>query len=252
MIAAPARSTVGIKASASLGRSRVVFFIGWYHTQMHNPEVDWSKIDTVLIDMDGTLLDLRFDNWFWQEHVPAHWAAPRGLGVEAALQALTPRFEAARGRLDWYCVDYWSRELDLDIGALAEAASGSVAWIPGAAEFLGRLGALGKERLLVTNAHPRTLAIKDRRAEVVRRVDAAYSSHAFGAPKEDPAFWPRFARARRFDPTRTLLVDDSLPVLGAARAAGIGWQCAILRPDSGRPPRTVADFHSVEAIAELA
>ena len=220
-------------------------------TPRHQP-IDWTAIDTVLIDMDGTLLDLKFDNWFWLEHVPARWAAARGLAPEAAAHELTPRFNAARGRLDWYCVDYWSRELDLDIGALAEAASSQVAWIPGAAAFLARLGVLGKERLLLTNAHPVTLAIKDRRAEVVRRVDAAYTSHTFGAPKEDPAFWPRFARARHFDPARTLLIDDSLPVLGAAREAGIGWQCAILRPDSGRPARAVSEFHAVEAIAELA
>jgi putative hydrolase of the HAD superfamily len=217
----------------------------------HRP-IAWTAIDTVLIDMDGTLLDLKFDNWFWLEHVPARWAAARGVALDAAARELMPRFDAARGRLDWYCVDYWSRELDLDIGALAEAESARVAWIPGAAEFLARLGALGKERLLLTNAHPVTLAIKDRRAEVVRRVDAAYSSHAFGAPKEDPAFWPRFAAAHRFDPERTLLIDDSLAVLGAAREAGIGWQCAILKPDSGRPARTVSEFHAVEAIAELA
>lgn len=219
----------------------------------HRPRsVAWGAIDTVLIDMDGTLLDLRFDNWFWQEHVPAHWAARRGLEAGEALKELLPRFEAARGRLDWYCVDYWSRELDLDIGALAEAASGNVAWIPGAAEFLARLGALGKERLLLTNAHPATLAMKDRRARVLSRVDGAFSSHDFGAPKEDPRFWPRFAAAKAFDPTRTLLIDDSVPVLIAARAAGIGSLCAILRPDSGQPARTVEDFHSVAAIAELA
>ena len=26
--------------------------------------IDWTHIDTVLLDMDGTLLDLSFDNWF--------------------------------------------------------------------------------------------------------------------------------------------------------------------------------------------
>ena len=93
-------------------------------------------IDTVLVDMDGTLLDLRFDNWFWIEHVPALWAAARGVSAEAARAALTPRFEAARGRLDWYCIDYWSRELDLDIGAVTRAAQAQVAnivfrWIRG-------------------------------------------------------------------------------------------------------------------------
>lgn len=212
---------------------------------------DWVAIDTVLIDMDGTLLDLKFDNWFWQQHVPALWAQRRGLSVATAVATLTPRFEAARGRLDWYCIDYWSRELDLDIRAITDQASESVAWLPGAAELLARLGALGKERVLLTNAHPGTLAIKDRRAGVIGRLDAAYSSHEFGAPKEDPLFWPRFAAARQFDPARTLLVDDSLPVLAAARAAGIAWLCAIRRPDSAQPARESADFHGIDSIAEL-
>ena len=218
----------------------------------HERAPDWSAIDTVLIDMDGTLLDLRFDNWFWLEHLPAIWAQPRGISAAEAARQLLPRFHAARGRLDWYCIDYWSRELDLDIRAITDAAGERVAWIPGAPELLARLGALGKQRVLLTNAHPGTLAIKDRRVGVVGRLDAAYSSHAFGAPKEDPLFWPRFTAARQFDPARTLLVDDSLPVLAAARAAGIGWLCAIRRPDSGQPAREAAGFHAIDSIADLA
>jgi 5'-nucleotidase len=212
----------------------------------------WDSIDTVLVDMDGTLLDLRFDNWFWIEHVPALWAAARGVSPEAARAELTPRFEAARGRLDWYCIDYWSRALDLDIGAVTRAAQAQVAWLAGAPEFLVRLGQLGKHRVLVTNAHPVTLAIKDQCAGVIGRLDGAYSSHAFGAPKEAPEFWPRFAAAEPFDPMRTLLVDDSIPVLTAARDFGIGWLCAIRRPDSRRPAGDAAGFHSVDSIAELA
>ena len=34
-------------------------------------ESDWSRIDHVLLDLDGTLLDLDFDNHFWQTLVPA-------------------------------------------------------------------------------------------------------------------------------------------------------------------------------------
>ena len=213
---------------------------------------DWDEIDTVLIDMDGTLLDLNFDNWFWQRHVPVLWARQRGLEPEAGANLLAPRFAAARGRLDWYCIDYWSRELELDLRALTTAAGERIVWLPGAQAALARLGARGKARVLVTNAHPDTLAIKDAKVGVVAAVDAAYSSHPFGAPKEDPAFWPRFAAARHFEPARTLLIDDSLPVLAAARAAGIGWLAAIRRPDSAEPKRDTADFHGVDSIAELA
>ncbi|MBS0396428.1 MAG: haloacid dehalogenase-like hydrolase, partial [Proteobacteria bacterium] len=159
----------------------------------------WDEIDTVLLDMDGTLLDLRFDNWFWQEHVPAVYATTYGLSAEQALAALMPRFEAARGRLDWYCIDYWSRELGLDIPAIKRGVREQVAWIPGAEAFLARLRALGKRRVLLTNAHPQTLAIKDEHADLVGHLDAVYSTHPFGAPKESADFWPRFAAAAHFD-----------------------------------------------------
>ena len=211
----------------------------------------WDAIDTVLLDMDGTLLDLRFDNWFWQEHIPALWARERGLTTAAALEELTPRFEAARGRLDWYCVDYWSRELMLDIRAIKRGVREQVAWIPGAEEFLLRLCRLGKRRLLLTNAHPETLAIKDEHIDLVGHLDGAYSTHAFGAPKEDPAFWPRFAASEQLEPARTLIVDDSLAALAAARDFGIGWLRAIRRPDSGRPARDTAGFAGIDSIAEL-
>jgi putative hydrolase of the HAD superfamily len=213
---------------------------------------DWAEIDTVLIDMDGTLLDLNFDNWFWQQHVPMLWARERGLAPAAGAGLLAPRFAEARGRLDWYCIDYWSRELELDLRALTSAAGERIVWLAGARAALARLRARGKARVLVTNAHPDTLAIKDAKVGVIAEVDAAYSSHPFGAPKEDPAFWPRFAAARHFVPARTLLIDDSLPVLAAARTAGIGWLAAIRRPDSAEPARDTADFHGVDSIAELA
>ena len=211
----------------------------------------WPQIDTVLLDMDGTLLDLRFDNWFWQEHLPAVWGRARGLEGAAALTLLAPRFEAARGRLEWYCIDHWSRELELDIREIKGAVREQVAWIPGAEAFLARLGALGKRRLLLTNAHPETLAIKDAHVGLIGRLDGAYSTHPFAAPKEDPAFWPRFQAAVGFDASRTLFVDDSLPVLTAARAWGIHWLRAIRRPDSGQPARDTPGFVGVDAIDEL-
>lgn len=211
----------------------------------------WDQIDTVLLDMDGTLLDLRFDNWFWQEHLPTVYAAAHGLTPEAALAELMPRFAAARGRLDWYCIDYWSRELGLDIPAIKRGVREQVAWIPGAEAFLVRLRALGKRRVLVTNAHPETLAIKDEHVDLLGHLDAVYSTHPFGAPKEDAAFWPRLAAAAPFDPGRTLFVDDSLPVLAAAHDYGIAWLRAIRRPDSGRPARDTAGFVGVDSIAEL-
>ncbi len=213
---------------------------------------DWSSIDTVLLDMDGTLLDLGFDIHFWQEWVPRHYAESRRLPIDEARRVMKPIFEATYGTLDWYCIDYWSRALSLDIAALKRAARHQIAWLPKAREFLAGLRAAGRRVVLVTNAHPETLAIKDAHLGVRREFHAVYSSHEFGEAKESAAFWPRFAAQEPFDARRTLYVDDSLPVLRAARAHGIKWLYAIRRPDSRAPARAVKDFPGVDSVHELA
>ena len=212
----------------------------------------WEHIDTVLLDLDGTLLDLAFDTYFWWHHIPATYGMPRSLSVEAARELLKPRFQACQHTLNWYCVEYWSRELGLDVAALKRATSERIGWIPGAEAFLQRLRALGKRVVLLTNAHPVALQIKDERTGVTRYFDAVHSSHRFGAPKEDPRFWRVIRDVEPFDPERSMFVDDSPPVLRAAREAGIRWIFAIRRPDSSGPPRTHDEaFATMDTVAEL-
>ncbi|HZF25545.1 MAG TPA: GMP/IMP nucleotidase [Steroidobacteraceae bacterium] len=212
---------------------------------------DWGRIDTVLLDMDGTILDLKFDNTFWRELVPARFAAVRGLEVEAAKAQLRPVFAAKQGTLDWYCIEYWSRELDLDLPQLKREAREQISWLPEAERFVRRVRALGKRLVLVTNAHTATLAIKEERLDFRGHFDAVYSSHRFGAPKESAPFWSALLAAEPFDRERTLFVDDSLPVLRAARDFGIAWIYAIARPDTGQPRREIAEFPAVNSIDEL-
>jgi HAD superfamily hydrolase (TIGR01509 family) len=211
----------------------------------------WGRIDTVLLDMDGTILDLAFDNHFWRTHVPAAWALRRRLSVQEAVDQLSHRFRACEGTLNWYCLDYWSRELEMDISALKKRHSERIRWLPGAREFLHRVRELGKRLVLLTNSHPTTLAIKDERTQVVSHFDADFSSHSFGAPKEHQQFWQALAKVEQFDPQRSLFVDDSLPVLRAARAAGIGLIYAVRCPDSDAPPRLQHEFPAVDAVADL-
>src|SRR5579863_4372017 len=153
----------------------------------------WRDIETVLLDLDGTLLDLAFDNHFWRQRVPEAFAQRRALTLEQARAELRPRFAAREGTLDWYCIDYWSRELQLDIRALKQDLAHRVRWLPGAREFLQRVRALRKRLVLITNAHPATLAIKDERTAVISYFDAGFSSHVFGAPKEQARFWHELA-----------------------------------------------------------
>jgi HAD superfamily hydrolase (TIGR01509 family) len=217
----------------------------------NNSAVDWQAIDTVLLDMDGTLLDLRFDNWFWLTLIPLRYAEANGLDVEEARALLRPKFQDVAHTLPWYCIEYWTRELGLDVAALKREVLERVEFLPGAEQFLQKLKAHGKRLVLVTNSHPKTLAIKDERVALTRYFDACYSSHPFAAPKESHDFWQRLAEHEPFAPARTLFVDDSLPVLERARRYGIAHLRAVRRPDSGLPAQATADFAAVDGVSEL-
>ncbi|MGA9851984.1 MAG: GMP/IMP nucleotidase [Gammaproteobacteria bacterium] len=212
---------------------------------------DWSRIRTVFLDMDGTLLDLHFDNYFWCEHVPLRYSEHHGLSLEDARAELTPRFRAMEGTLQWYCLDYWSVELNLDIVALKHELRHLIRVHSGAEDFLRWLHASGQRLVLVTNAHADALALKLECTHIDRYFDRVVSSHEFGYPKESAAFWERLHVIESFDPQTSLLADDSLPVLRVARDYGIRQLFAMRRPDSQQPSREIGEFPSVESLAEL-
>ena len=213
---------------------------------------DWSAIETVCLDMDGTVLDLRFDNYFWLEVVPRRYGALHGKTAAAALEELLPRIDAWRGRLEWYCVDHWTTELGIDIEALKLEMREHICFLPGAEGFLDRLGTLGKRRLLTTNAHPKSLAVKHGRTGIGSHFDEMVSSHVLGAAKESPEFWGRLCARHSIEPATTLFVDDSAAVLCAAREAGVRWLYQVLRPDSTQPPRApVPGVVGIERLDEL-
>jgi len=203
--------------------------------------------------MDGTVLDLRFDNLFWLEALPRRWGELRGLDPHESFSRLKARFDAKRGTLDWYCIDHWSEELGLDVAALKHELRGHIRYLPGAVEFLDRLRARGLRVLLTTNAHPISLGIKNQQTGLDRHFDELVSSHEFGVPKESPEFWQRLARGHGVTTGSTLFVDDSLAVLAAARVAGVRWIYQVLQPDSTQPPHVAADgFDGISGLSELA
>jgi putative hydrolase of the HAD superfamily len=213
--------------------------------------IDWNTVDTVFLDMDGTLLDLHFDNHFWLKHVPRRYAEARGLPMEEARRELLARYKSREGTLEWYCVDHWSRELGLDIALLKAEVDHLIAVHPHVVDFLEALAVRGRRRVLVTNAHQKSIALKMARTRLAGHLERILCAHDLGMPKESADFWPRVQAVEPFDRERTLFVDDSPNVLRAARDYGFRWLLAVRNPDSRSPPREAGEFEAIEHFADL-
>ncbi len=213
--------------------------------------LDWNDIHTALFDMDGTLLDLSFDNHFWQEAVPAAVAVQQGCEPGEALARLLPIFQAQQGTLNWYSLPYWSDQLGIDLEALKRQHQHRIGWRQEVIHTLTHLKANGKTLWLVTNAHPVVLSLKLEQTGLSAYFDHLISSHELGFAKEQEGFWPRLAAAYPFDPQHTLMVDDSEAVLHAAKHFGIRYLLGILQPDSRHPHRQGLHFPAVDRFSEL-
>jgi len=216
-----------------------------------DPRTALTSCDTLMLDMDGTLLDLGYDNYVWLEMVPARYAERHGVPEAQARKTLHAKMRSLQGQLDWYCLDYWSEILDLDVVALHREVNHRIGFLPGAREFLESLAGHELRVLLVTNSHQTTLDIKTEVTGVAEFFDEIYTSHELGHAKEDQPFWQTLQDAEAFDPRRSLFVDDNVAVLASAREFGLANLLAIARPVSHEPMRKVEGFVAIEGVCDL-
>ena len=207
--------------------------------------LDWAKIDTVLLDMDGTILDLHFDNHFWLEHLPKKFAQANSISIEQAQQMLKSDYELVSGTIKWYCLDYWAEKTNMPINELKREVQHLIALREDAHDFLSALRASGRKVILVTNAHPDSLSLKIEQTQLDKYFDKLYSTHQFGATKESQLLWHRLQEEEPFEPEHTLFVDDSLPILLSAKKFGIQHLLAVANPDSKKEIRDIADYPAV-------
>ncbi|MCZ6709837.1 MAG: GMP/IMP nucleotidase [Gammaproteobacteria bacterium] len=213
--------------------------------------VDWDRIDTVLLDMDGTLLDLHYDNTLWNHLLPARYGKARNLSLETARSVLFEHMALIRGQMTFYCLDHWAEFTGLDIVSLHHELTELISYRPHAEAFLHWLQIHGKRAVLVTNAHRGSLQVKNAHSDITAKLNADVSAHDYGIPKEAAGFWARLIDEEPYDPEKTLLIDDNDSVLNAAREFGIGHLLTVTQPDSNRPPRESENFPTFNAFHEI-
>jgi len=215
------------------------------------PDFSWSAVDTILLDMDGTLLDKYFDDHFWEEYVPKIFAAENGLSDQEARKELLLRYQSVENTLQWTDLDYWSEQLGLDIPELKCKVDHLIQVHPYVIDFLEYIKSIDKTVHLVTNAHSKTLDIKLRKTALGPYFDHIVCSEEIGYAKEQPEFWIKLHDLLQFDRERTLLADDTAKVLHAAKQYGMGLLVFVARPSSRLPVKHSADFPSVVFFNEL-
>jgi len=213
--------------------------------------INWDDIDTVLLDMDGTLLDLHYDNYFWLTHLPKRYAETHGVDEQEAMAKLEAHIKAHEGTLNWYCLEFWSDALDLDIRALKEEVKHKIQIRPFVSEFLQALQDRGKRLVLITNAHPQSLDLKLEITEIDQWLHMVISSHEFNQPKEAQEFWTQLRQQEHFDPQRTLFIDDTVRILDSAREFGIKHLLCIHQPDSQRDHRNITEYPAIHHFDEI-
>lgn len=211
---------------------------------------NWKEISTILLDMDGTLLDLHFDNYFWLEHVPMRYAERHNVSFATAQNYLKIEIEKVAGQIEWYCLDYWGEKLDLPITELKREIEHKISLRPDTLPFLDALKTANKNVILVTNAHPNSLSLKVEKTALDNHIDRLISTHQYGVTKESQVLWKRLQADIHFDNETTLFVDDSLVILNSAKTFGIKHLLAVANPDSQRPALTEAQLRGYPFITD--
>lgn len=218
---------------------------------MPTNKINWAEIDTVLLDMDGTLLDLYFDWHFWMHFLPQAYAVKNNLTTEQANQLIHQKIKAIQGTLNWYCIDYWTQEFDLPVAELKHEIKHMIKTHPEVIEFLAKLQALNKNVVMVTNAHRDSLTLKLEMTEIGNYFDVMISAHDFGIPKETPGVWTEINKISPFDPAKTLLIDDNIRALKTAKEYGIAHCLAAVHVSTQMNKVDPQDFPYFENFQEI-
>jgi len=213
--------------------------------------IPFKEIEHVLLDMDGTLLDRYFDDYFWEHLVPERYAEKHKITFGKAREELFRRYKAHEGTLNWTDIDFWSKELDLDILALKEQIRHLIEVHTHVEDFLRMLRSRKIKTFIVTNAHYKVLDMKLKKTDLGRFLTGAITSFEIGFPKEDIDFWRIAEQRLGFRKEKTMLVDDTLEVLKTAKKYGIKFLIYKAKSNSRIKPLPSSEFKTILDFVEL-
>ncbi|MDF0642800.1 MAG: haloacid dehalogenase-like hydrolase [Nitrospira sp.] len=216
-----------------------------------HPFFDWDRIDDVLVDMDGTLLDRHFDNFFFETELPRRYAIREKLSLDESRERLMAMYRSVEEELAWTDLHYWTSRVGIDVVAMHRELDHMIGFLPGATAFLSAMGQRGKRVTVLTNAHPAGVAIKTAKTGLERQVNRIVDAFEVGYLKMRPQYWPACRALVKFDPSRALFIDDDERCLAAARQFGILHLLHSAKSSTKSPPAFSASFRSVEDLSSL-
>ncbi len=213
--------------------------------------LDWNEVDDVLLDMDGTLLDRHFDNFFFEEELPRRYAALRGLSFEASRDQLMAMYHSVEGELAWTDLHYWTDRVGIDVVAMHKELDHMIGYLPGAEDFLRHLRERGKRVIIITNAHEAGVKVKAAKTGLDQHVHRIVDAFEVGFLKMRREYWPSCQRLVGFEPKRSLYIDDDESCLAAAQRFGIGRIIHSAKSSSQLPPSFSSTFTSIDLLSCL-
>jgi len=214
-------------------------------------KIPLDEIKYILLDMDGTLLDLYFDDYFWGHLVPEKYAEKHNITFGTAKESLYKTYKQHERTLNWCDIDFWSKELHLDIPALKEQIRHLIEVHPHVIDFLKMMRRHRKKIFLLTNAHFKTVKIKFNKTQIGKYFDDVLCSFDVGYPKEYIEFWQGAEKKLKFEREKSLFVDDTEDVLRTAKDFGIKHILFKARANSKSEPKKAEGFMTIHDFREL-
>ena len=182
-----------------------------------------KDIEHILIDMDGVLLDTKYDNYFWQEYIPYIYSKKNNISLEQAIKITHSLFNYKKNTKDWYDLDYWTNILDIDVTKekKKKETMKKIKLKKNVIATLEDLKNKNKKLYLVTNAHKKTLDIKLSKFTLNEYFDTIICSHELRYVKEDIQFWYILRQHLNLDYKKSILIEDTIDNINSAYHAGL-------------------------------